>query len=99
MRENTKELVKVWQLQEAKAKFSEVINMTQYGVQIISRHGIEEAVIMSMEKYKELTGERGESFIDWMKRCGVYGIGVDLDPYIKREKEKDRDINLDEDEL
>ncbi|MBW8004145.1 MAG: type II toxin-antitoxin system Phd/YefM family antitoxin, partial [Planctomycetes bacterium] len=42
----------VWQLQEAKAKFSKVINEAiQHGPQIITKHGIETALLISINDY------------------------------------------------
>ena len=44
-----------WQLQEAKAKLSEVVNCAQNeGPQVITRHGREAAVVMSIEEYARL---------------------------------------------
>ncbi len=45
-----------WQLQEAKNKFSEVVNNAlSSGPQVITRHGVETAVLMSYEEFKRLT--------------------------------------------
>lgn len=44
-----------WQLQEAKAKFSRVVNMAMNeGPQIVTRHGEEVVVVMSMTSYRQL---------------------------------------------
>ncbi|MCL2294618.1 MAG: type II toxin-antitoxin system Phd/YefM family antitoxin [Spirochaetes bacterium] len=43
-----------WQLQEAKAKLSEVINAAMNKPQIITIHGKETAMILSIEEYKKL---------------------------------------------
>ena len=48
-----------WQLQEAKNKFSEVVNIAQRdGPQIISRHGKNAAVILSYEQYCSMSHKR-----------------------------------------
>jgi antitoxin Phd len=45
-----------WQLQKAKTHFSEVIEDAHTkGPQIITRHGTERAVVMSIEEYRDLT--------------------------------------------
>lgn len=45
-----------WQVQEAKNKFSEVIERASQGeTQIITRHGEETAVILGIEAYRRLT--------------------------------------------
>jgi prevent-host-death family protein len=46
-----------WQLQDAKAKFSEVIKSAAEAPQIITVRGEETAVILSMDKYRKLTGK------------------------------------------
>ncbi len=45
-----------WQLQEAQTKLSEVIeDASRKGPQIITRHGTERAVILSIAEYRSLT--------------------------------------------
>lgn len=45
----------IWQVQEAKNKFSEVIERASQGeTQIITRHGDEVAAIISIEQYSKL---------------------------------------------
>ena len=45
-----------WQLQDAKNKFSEVVQKAlEHGPQIITRRGIKTVVIMSVEDYQQLT--------------------------------------------
>ncbi|MHB1675123.1 MAG: type II toxin-antitoxin system Phd/YefM family antitoxin [Acidobacteriaceae bacterium] len=49
----------VWQVQEAKTRLSEVIEQASTeGPQIITRHGSERAVILSMEDYRALTAHK-----------------------------------------
>jgi prevent-host-death family protein len=48
----------IWQLQEAKARFSEVVKSAQWAPQTITVHGKEAAVIMSFENYKKLTDSK-----------------------------------------
>ena len=45
----------MWQVQEAKARFSEVIDKAcTEGPQIITRHGAERAVVLSIDEYRAL---------------------------------------------
>jgi len=45
----------IWQVQDAKTRFSEVIERAQKeGPQTITRHGAERAVILSIEDYRTL---------------------------------------------
>jgi prevent-host-death family protein len=49
-------MANTWQLQEAKSKLSEVVeNALSRGPQIITRHGVETAVVMSYQGYRKLT--------------------------------------------
>jgi antitoxin Phd len=45
-----------WQLQEAKNKFSELIDRAlAEGPQVVTRHGVEVAVVMPIAGYRKLT--------------------------------------------
>jgi prevent-host-death family protein len=49
----------VWQVQEAKTRLSEVIEEANTsGPQIITRHGAERAVVLSIAEYRALTAHR-----------------------------------------
>jgi len=46
-----------WQLQEAKQRFSRVVDEAcESGPQIVTRHGREVVVVLSIEEYRRLTG-------------------------------------------
>ncbi len=45
----------VWQLQEAKNKFSQVVEQAIHeGPQVITRHGVEAVVVLSFEEYRRM---------------------------------------------
>jgi len=49
----------IWQVQEAKTRLSEVIEQANsQGPQIITRHGTERAVLLSIAEYRTLTAHR-----------------------------------------
>jgi prevent-host-death family protein len=49
---------KSWQVQDAKARFSELLDAsTWFGPQIVTRRGVETAVVVPMEEWRRLTGE------------------------------------------
>jgi prevent-host-death family protein len=53
-----------WQLQEAKARFSEVIKLAQTeGAQTVTIHGRDTAVVLSIRDYERL-GARHAAFAD-----------------------------------
>jgi len=48
-----------WQLQDAKARFSELIDDTlEKGPQVVTRRGIEAAVVVSVDEWKKLKEEK-----------------------------------------
>jgi prevent-host-death family protein len=48
-------LNKAWQLQDAKNKFSHLVDLIRnIGPQIVTRHGKEVAVVLSISEYKKL---------------------------------------------
>lgn len=47
----------VWQVQEAKQKFSRLVQQAlDEGPQVVTRHGEEVVVVVSAEEYRRLTG-------------------------------------------
>jgi antitoxin Phd len=48
-----------WQLQDAKARFSELIDDTlEKGPQVVTRRGIDTAVVVSIDEWKTLKDEK-----------------------------------------
>lgn len=48
-------MTKVWQLQEAKSKFSEVVEEAiNHGPQLITKRGVEAAVVLGYDDYRKL---------------------------------------------
>ena len=49
----------IWQLQDAKSKFSEVVaRAMSYGTQIVTRNGKKAVVIMAYDEYERLTRKK-----------------------------------------
>jgi antitoxin Phd len=79
-----------WQLQNAKAHFSELLRVCAHsGPQTVSVHGKEEAVVISMKDYQRLVGPKLD-FIDFMNRSPLKG----LDLAIERDPSSGRDIDI-----
>jgi prevent-host-death family protein len=78
----------LWQLQEAKNKFSEVVNhaLTD-GPQEISRHGEKTAVVISFEEYKKLKKHQG-SIADFFHASPLNEIDLE------RVKDNPREVDL-----
>jgi antitoxin Phd len=79
----------VWQVQEAKTRLSEVIEEANHnGPQIITRHGSERAVILSIADYRNLTANKPDF------KAHLLG-GPKVDKFeIKRERDTGRKIRL-----
>ena len=67
-----------WQLQEAKARLSEVIKRAaKEGPQKITVHGEPTAVVISNEEYERLKHPKG-SFVKFMRSSPLYGLELNL---------------------
>ena len=79
----------MWQVQEAKARLSEVIERAQSdGPQFTTRHGAERAVVLSMEDYRALT-ERKMDFHEFLLS------GPKVDNFeTERDKDTGRDVDF-----
>jgi prevent-host-death family protein len=66
-----------WQLQEAKAKLSELVTCAQQeGPQVITRHGREAVVVISAEEYARLSVPplTGKRLIDVLRSSPLVGL-------------------------
>jgi antitoxin Phd len=67
-----------WQLQEAKARLSEVVKKAvKEGPQEITVHGEPSAVVISSREYARLKHPKG-SFVRFMHGSPFYGLELDL---------------------
>jgi len=79
-----------WQIQEAKAKFSELIRTAQtQGPQTITNHGQEEAVVLSKKDYDRLRGPK-IGLVELCRNSPLYGV----DLKIVRNKTVSRRVDL-----
>ena len=70
--------MRTWQLQEAKARLSEVIKQaSKEGPQTITMRGEPTAVVISKDEYERLKRPR-ESFGEFMRKSPLYGVDLDL---------------------
>jgi prevent-host-death family protein len=76
-----------WQLQEAKSRFSEVIDdaLTE-GPQVITRRGVETAVILSFSDYRQLVLNR-KKLSEFFRESPLVDLEIDL----QRDKSMARD--------
>jgi antitoxin Phd len=80
----------LWQLQDAKSKFSELVERTlAQGVQIVTRHGKKAVVVMSFEDYQRLT-RQPERLSQFLLHSPLAGSELS----IQRSPEQPRDLDL-----
>jgi prevent-host-death family protein len=79
-----------WQLQEAKAMFSEVIKASAAKPQIISVRGKDTAVILSIGDYQKLVRPR-QTFFEFIQSSPLWDLNLELPPRLPEEM---RAINL-----
>jgi antitoxin Phd len=84
-----------WQLQEAKQRFSELVRRAiDEGPQVVTRHGDEVVVVISMEEYRRIADEK-PSFVEFL----LSGPKLDndlVDKVFERSKEPARVVNLEQ---
>jgi len=81
---------KIWQLQEAKNRFSEVVNEAlKHGPQIITRHGEETVVVVSIDEYRKKISPQKSLYA--ILRGFPKGIEIDL---TRDKSTKSRDVDL-----
>ena len=82
-----------WQIQTAKARFSEVFRRARTeGPQRITRQGKEGVVMLSEEQYQRLVGksQQPKSLVQFFRESPFVGVKLDLE----RDKDLGRDIDL-----
>lgn len=84
-------MARIWQLQEAKNKLSEVVEEAiRHGPQVISRRGAEIAVVLSYEEYLTLKKSR-TNLAQFFLESPLRGSGLDLE---RDRRPAGRDISL-----
>ena len=77
-----------WQLQEAKAKFSELVQRTlDEGPQTVTRHGRDVVVMVSVEEFR-LMQKRQIDFKEFLALAPLEGVDLE------RDRDYGRDVDL-----
>ncbi len=80
----------IWQLQEAKNKFSNLVDKAHHdGPQIVTKHGKESVVIIAFEDYQKLNKPKSD-LVSFFKKSPLSGTSLDL----SRDKSSSRDFDL-----
>jgi antitoxin Phd len=77
-----------WQLQDAKNRFSEVVNNAlNNGPQIVTRRGIESVVIISVDDYRRMSRPKTD-LISFFRKSPLFSIQMDF----SRQKDQPREV-------
>lgn len=80
----------VWQLQDAKNKFSNLVDKARHdGPQVVTKHGKESVVIIAIEDYQKLNKPKTD-LVAFFQKSPLSEICLDL----SRDKSFSRDIEL-----
>lgn len=80
----------LWQLQDAKNKFSNLVEKAKTsGPQIVTKHGEEAVVVLSVSEYKKLIKPKID-LVKFLQKSPLSELDID----IERSKELPREITL-----
>jgi len=80
----------IWQLQDAKSKFSQLVENAMHNEpQIVTKHGNNAVVILSFEEYKKIRKPKTD-LVTFLRNSPLMGVELD----ITRSKELPREIEL-----
>jgi prevent-host-death family protein len=80
---NLKTTRESWQIQSAKARFSEVFRRARNeGPQRITRQGKEGVVMLAEEQYEQLVGKshQPKSLVEFLRNSPLRGVNLERDP-------------------
>lgn len=79
-----------WQIQDAKNRFSEMVNKAlKNGPQLVTRHGVESVVIISVAEYQRLLRPKTD-LVSFFKESPLHNMQIDL----SRKKDRPREADL-----
>jgi antitoxin Phd len=71
-------MARIWQLQEAKNKLSEVVDEAiSHGPQIITKRGVETAIVLSYADYRKLMLKQ-QKISDFFRESPLAGVELEL---------------------
>jgi len=80
----------LWQLQDAKNKFSNLVERAKkQGPQIVTKHGKEAVVVLSISEYRKLVKPKMD-IVEFFQKFPLDNIDIDFE----RNKELPREISL-----
>ncbi len=83
-------MITTWKLQDAKARFSQVVeDALKIGPQLVTRRGRKAVVVVSVDKYQELISNK-PSFKEFLLNCPKMGDDFELE----RQKDFPRSVEF-----
>ena len=82
-----------WKLEDAKNQFSRLVQAAHRQPQIVTRHGREEVVVLSIEKYRRLAVEQ-RSLVDFLRESPLADALASGELELLRSRDLPRDIEL-----
>ena len=82
-----------WKLEDAKNQFSRLVQAARRYPQIVTRHGREEVVVMSMAKYRKLATEQ-RSLVEFLGKSPLADALASGELELLRSRDLARDIAL-----
>ncbi|MBK6429339.1 MAG: type II toxin-antitoxin system Phd/YefM family antitoxin [Anaerolineae bacterium] len=71
-------MTQVWQLQEAKSRFSEVVEeAVKNGPQLITKRGVDTAIVLSFADYRRLLLHQ-KKLLEFFRISPLVGVDLDL---------------------
>jgi antitoxin Phd len=68
----------IWQLQEAKNRFSQVVEQAiKHGPQLITRHGVETVIVLSYQEYRRMLLSQNK-LSEFFRESPLAGVTLDL---------------------
>lgn len=91
---NNKQNRQTWQMQEAKARLSEVVKRAErVGPQDITLHGRSVAVVVSRRTFERLSGG-GQTLVEFMRRSPLYEMDDRDDVAFERDASLTRGVEF-----
>ena len=82
-----------WKLEDAKNQFSRLVRAARRQPQVVTRHGREEVVVMSVKKYRELAG-RESNLVDLLSDSPLARALSSGELELRRSRDLPRDVEL-----
>jgi prevent-host-death family protein len=82
-----------WKLEDAKNQFSKLVRAARRQPQVVTRHGREEVVVMSVKKYRELAG-RELGLVELVSNSPLADALASGELQLRRTRDLPRDVDL-----